>query len=258
MTLTGRTAVITGGGRGVGAAAAEQLAASGVAVLLAARTATEVERVAASLTAKGAKAHATTCDVSDPASIERLAEHARQTLGQVDILVNNAGMAFGAPIHKTSLDDWSRVLTVNTTSAFLCLKTFLPGMVQRRWGRVVNVASIAAISGNRYMAAYCASKHALLGLTRAAAAEVADRGVTVNAVCPGYLRTEMTNETVANIMKTTGRTEEQALDAILQNTPQRRLIEPDEVAEAIVYLCGEGARSVTGTSLLIDGGELRR
>lgn len=258
MTLVGRTAVITGGGRGVGAAVAERLVAAGAAVLLAARTATEVERVAASLSAKGGTAHATTCDVAEPASIERLGEHARHTLGHVDILVNNAGVAFGAPIHRTSLDDWTRILTVNATGAFLCLKTFLPGMAERRWGRVVNVASTAAISGSRYMAAYCASKHALVGLTRAAAAEVADRGVTVNAVCPGYLRTEMTSDTIANIMKATGRTEEQALDAILQNTPQRRLIEADEVAEAIVYLCGEGARSVNGASLLIDGGELRR
>jgi NAD(P)-dependent dehydrogenase (short-subunit alcohol dehydrogenase family) len=147
---------------------------------------------------------------------------------------------------------------VNTTGAFLCLKAFLPGMVERRWGRVVNVASIAALTGSRYMAAYAASKHALLGLTRAAAAEVADRGVTVNAVCPGYLKTEMTSETIARIVETTGRTEQQALEAILQTTPQRRLIEADEVAEAVLYLCGENARGVTGSALVIDGGELRR
>jgi 3-hydroxybutyrate dehydrogenase len=258
VTLAGRTAVITGGGRGVGAASAERLAGAGAAVLLAARTTSEVERVAASLRAKGATAHATTCDVADPASIERLGEHARETLGHVDILVNNAGVAFGAPIHKTSLDDWSRILTVNATGAFLCLRTFLPAMAERRWGRVVNIASTAAITGSRYMAAYCASKHALVGLTRAAAAEVADRGVTVNAVCPGYLRTEMTTETIARIVQTTGRTEEQALQAILQTTPQRRLIEADEVADAVLYLCGEGARGVNGEALLIDGGELRR
>jgi 3-hydroxybutyrate dehydrogenase len=258
VTLVGRTAVITGGGRGVGAAVAERLAGHGVAVLLAARTASEVERVAASLRAKGSTAHATTCDVADPASIERLSATARETLAHVDILVNNAGVALGAPIHKTSLEDWTRVLTVNATGAFLCLKTFLPGMAERRWGRVVNVASIAALTGSRYMAAYAASKHALLGLTRAAAAEVADRGVTVNAVCPGYLKTEMTSETIARIVQTTGRTEEQALEAILQTTPQRRLIEADEVAEAVLYLCGENARGVTGSALVIDGGELRR
>jgi 3-hydroxybutyrate dehydrogenase len=256
--LRGRSAVITGGGRGVGAAVAQRLASAGAAVLVAARTASEVEQVAARLRDEGHTAHATLCDVADESSVEGLAATARDRLGHVDILINNAGIASAAPIHRTTLDVWTRMLTVNATGAFLCLRAFLPGMIERGWGRVVNVASVAGLSADRYISAYAASKHALVGLTRAAAAEVASRGVTVNAVCPGYLDTGMTRETIARIVQTTGRSEDTALEAILQRVPQKRLIEPDEVAEAVVFLCGEAARGITGESLVIDGGDLRR
>ena len=256
--LRGRAAVITGGGRGVGAAVAQRLAAAGARVLVAARTAEEVERVAERLRGEGREAHAATCDVGDEASVSRLADTARDRLGHVDILVNNAGVATAAPLHKTSLETWTRMLTVNATGAFLCLKAFLPGMVERRWGRVVNMASVAGLSADRYIAAYAASKHALVGLTRAAAAEVASRGVTVNAVCPSYLHTDMTRETISRIVQATGRSEDETLDVILQRSPQKRLIEPEEVAEMVMFLCSDGARGVTGESLVIDGGELRR
>jgi 3-hydroxybutyrate dehydrogenase len=256
--VTGRTAVITGGGRGVGAAAAARLAAAGATVVVAARTAEQVEAVAEALRIKGYAAQAEPCDVADPRSIERLAARAEKRFGSIDILVNNAGTALASALHKTTLEDWNRLLAINATSAFLCLKAVMPGMIARRWGRVVNVASIAGIRGDRYIAAYAASKHALVGLTRSAAAEAAPHGVTVNAVCPGYLRTDMTRESIERIMRTTGRTEEQALDAILQTTPQRRLIEPAEVADSIAYLCSDGAAGVNGAALVIDGGELRR
>ena len=256
--MKGRTAVITGGGRGVGAAVAARLAGAGASVLVASRTVSQVEDVAARLRASGHTAHAEACDVADPASIDRLASRAAERLGRIDILVNNAGVALASAVHKTSLDDWNRLFAVNATSAFLCLKAFLPGMIERRWGRVVNVASIAGLTADRYIAAYAASKHALMGLTRAAAAEAAPHGVTVNAVCPGYLATDMTRESVERIMRTTGRTEAQALEAILQTTPQKRLIDADEVAEAVAYLCSDAARSVNGEALVIDGGELRR
>jgi 3-hydroxybutyrate dehydrogenase len=256
--LLGRAAVITGGGRGVGAAVAQRLASAGAAVLVAARTASQVEQVAARLRDEGHTAHATICDVSDESSVEALAATARDRLGHVDILINNAGIAAAAPIHRTTLDVWTRMLTVNATGAFLCLKAFLPGMVERGWGRVVNVASIAGLSADRYISAYAASKHALVGLTRAAAAEVASRGVTVNAVCPGYLDTEMTRETIARIVQITGRSEDTAIEAMLQRVPQKRLIDPEEVAETVVFLCGDAARGITGESLVIDGGDLRR
>jgi 3-hydroxybutyrate dehydrogenase len=256
--VKGRTAIVTGGGRGLGAAVAARLAAAGAAVIVAARTTDQVEAVARDLAAHGYRAYAETCDVEDPASVERLAARARERLGSIDILVNNAGTAFASAVHKTTLEDWNRLLAINATSAFLCLKAVLPGMIERRWGRVVNVASIAGLRGDRYIAAYAASKHALVGLTTSAAAEAAPHGVTVNAVCPGYLHTDMTRESIARIMRTTGRTEQQALDAILQTTPQKRLIEPDEVAEAVGYLCSDGAAGVNGATLVIDGGELRR
>jgi 3-hydroxybutyrate dehydrogenase len=256
--VTRRTALITGGGRGVGAAVAGRLAAAGATVLVAARTTEQVEGVAARLRAAGHTAHAETCDMADAAAVQRLAARARERMGQVDILVNNAGAALASALHKTTLEDWNRLFAINATSAFLCLKAFLPGMVERRWGRVVNVASIAGLRGDRYISAYAASKHALVGLTRSAAVEAAPHGVTVNAVCPGYLATDMTRASIERIMRATGRTEDQALDAILQTTPQKRLIEADEVAAAVEYLCGDAASGVNGEALVIDGGELRR
>ena len=257
-SLEGRAAVITGGGRGVGAAVARQLASAGASILVCARTEAEVERVASDLRDEGFAAHAATCDVADPSSVDCLARTARDTLGSIDILVNNAGISLGAPIHQTTYEDWMRVMAVNATGAFLCLKAFLPGMIDRGWGRVVNVASIAGISGDRFISAYAASKHALVGLTRAAAAEVAARGVTVNAVCPGYLRTDMTRDNLARMAEATGRPEPDVLERLVQRTPQKRLIEADEVAAAVLFLCTEGARSITGESIVIDGGELRR
>jgi NAD(P)-dependent dehydrogenase (short-subunit alcohol dehydrogenase family) len=256
--VNGRTAVITGGGRGVGAAIAVRLARAGVSVLVASRTASQVQDVAARLRADGHVAHAEMCDVSAQASVEHLASAAAQRLGRVDILINNAGVATAAAVHKTSLEDWDRMFAINATGAFLCLRAFLPGMLERRWGRVVNVASVAGLSADRYMGAYAASKHALMGLTRAAAAESAEHGVTINAVCPGYLATDMTKETIARIVQKTGRSEAQALDALLQMTRQKRLIEADEVAAAVAYLCTDEAHGINGEALVIDGGDLRR
>ena len=256
--LQGRSAVITGGGRGVGALVAERLSAAGAAVLVASRTSAEVEGVAARLRQDGRAAHAATCDVSDASSVDRLAGVARERLGSVDILINNAGIAFGAPIHETSLDDWTRMFAINVTGAFLCLKAFLPGMVERGFGRVVNVASIAGLAGERYIAAYASSKHALVGLTRSVAAEVAGRGVTVNAVCPGYLHTDMTRANITRIAQATGRSEQDVTDAIVKRMPQKRLIEPEEVADTVVFLCTDAARGIAGASIVVDGGELRR
>jgi 3-hydroxybutyrate dehydrogenase len=256
MSLDGRGAVVTGGGRGIGAAVARALAREGAAVVVAARTLDQVERVAAELRESEWNAWAVVCDVTRPESVRELARGAIQRLGHVDILVNNAGVAHSAPLHKITLEDWNRLFAVNATGTFLCTQAFVPGMLERKWGRVVNVASVSGLTGARYIAAYAASKHAVLGFTRAVAAEVALQGVTVNAVCPGYVDTDLTRESVERIVRETGRTREQALQALLERTPQRRLIEPEEVAHAVLALCDELAKGVNGEAIVIDGGAL--
>jgi len=256
VSIGGRGAVVTGGGRGIGAAVARQLVERGVRVVVAARSTAEIEAVATALRSGGADAWAVRCDVADPDSLKALFEQARSHLGEIDILVNNAGIATAAPVVKLELAEWTRLWTVNATGTFLAMQATLPGMIEREWGRIVNVASIAALRGARYISGYAASKHAVLGLTRSAAAEVASVGVTVNAVCPGYVDTPMTDATVANIVQRTGMSEEQALDSILVTSPQRRLISPDEVASSVAFLCEEAAGAINGQTIVLDGGAI--
>jgi NAD(P)-dependent dehydrogenase (short-subunit alcohol dehydrogenase family)/enamine deaminase RidA (YjgF/YER057c/UK114 family) len=193
------------------------------------------------------------CDVTSEAGVEALAREAAE-LGPVGVLVNNAGAAGSMPLARTSLDDWNRLLAVNATGAFLCTRAFLPGMLERKWGRVVNVASTAGLVGAKYLAAYTAAKHALVGLTRSVAAEVAGTGVTANAVCPGFVDTEMTVETVDRIVAKTGRTREEALAAALSSVGQSRLISADEVAAAVASLAlGAGTDPANGLAVVLDG-----
>jgi 3-hydroxybutyrate dehydrogenase len=254
MRLHDRTAVVTGGGQGIGAAVAERLARAGAAVVVAARAGARIEAVAARLRDEGLRGAAIPCDVTDPASVEALFSRTNQAFGPVEILINNAGASSSAPLHRLTLDEWNRLLAVNATGPFLCTRACLPGMVERGWGRVVNVASVAGLRGGRYIAAYAASKHAVVGLTRSVALEVAGAGVTVNAVCPGFVDTPMTTESVARIVEKTGRTEEEALRAIASASPQRRLLDPEEVAHAVLFLCHEDARGVNGECVVLDGG----
>lgn len=255
--VAGRAAVVTGGGRGIGEAVARTLAGAGASVVVTARTGGEVERVAASIRDAGGRAWSMACDVTDEAAVSAMAAEAADRLGHVDILVNNAGMAGSAPVHRTTLEEWDALMKVNATSAFLCTRAFIEPMLERGWGRVVNVASVAGLHGARYIAAYAASKHALVGLTRAAAAEVAGRGVTVNAVCPGYVDTAMTDASVARIMEKTGRSEDDARAAILEASPLGRLLTPKEVAAAVLYLCEDASAAVNGQALVLDGGALQ-
>lgn len=239
--LAGRGAVVTGGGRGIGAAIARALAAEGAALVVAARTVSEIESVAAGIRAAGGRAWAVAADVTDETSVAALADAARAHLGTVDVLVHAAGEGAAAPFHRIRIEDWNAMLAVHATGAFLAARAFAPGMMERSWGRIVNVGSVAGLEGGKYIAHYSAAKHALVGFTRSIALELEGAGVTVNAVCPGYVDTPMTERTLANVEARAGLDRAHALRAILATTGQERLIAPEEVASAVIALIASGA-----------------
>jgi len=252
--LQGRHAVVTGAARGIGAAIAASLAARGARLTLLGRSREPLVELGASL--PGGPHGTAIADVADAAQVQAAFAAARSARGPVAILVNNAGAAESAPFGRTSLELWQRMLSVNLTGTFLCTQAALPDMLAAGWGRVVNIASTAGQKGYAYASAYAAAKHGVIGLTRSLALETARAGVTVNAVCPGYTDTDLLQASVRNIVERTGRSAEAARAELAAANPQRRLVQPAEVADAVLWLCGDGAAAINGQSISVSGGEV--
>ena len=250
--LGGRHALVTGGGRGIGAAVAKRLYELGATLTITGRDSARLAETGRTL--PGCRALG--MDVTDPAGVARSFASAVKANGAVDILVNNAGAAESAPFASLDLDHWQRMLAVNLTGAYLCTHQVVAGMQRGGWGRIVMIASAAGLKGYRYVAAYCAAKHGVVGLTRALALETARDGITVNAVCPGYTDTDLVARAVETIAKETGRSRREAVEELTRNNPQGRLVTPAEVAATVAWLCVAGSESVTGPAIAVAGGEV--
>ncbi len=255
LPLLGRHALVTGAARGIGAAIARRLAADGATLTLLGRHEATLRALAAQLPPT-AQARVLVCDVTDAPAVARAWQMLEAAAADVHLLVNNAGQADSAPLVRTSDELWQRMLGVNLTGTFNTTRAALPAMLRAGWRRIVNVASTAGQRGYAYVAAYAAAKHGVIGLTRSLALEVATRGITVNAVCPGFTDTDLLNDSIANVVAATGRDAEAARAEFMRHNPQGRLVRPDEVADAVAWLCSTAAGSVNGQSLSISGGEV--
>ncbi|SFU66923.1 SDR family NAD(P)-dependent oxidoreductase [Pseudoduganella namucuonensis] len=254
-TLKGKHALVTGGGRGIGLACARALLLRGARVTLAGRDVAKLAEAQLALRPLGEVA-VQGMDVADEASVELGFAAAAQRFGPVDILVNNAGQARPAPFLKTDTAHWQQMLAVNLSGVFHCCQAALPAMLESGWGRIVNVASTAGLTGYRYVSGYVAAKHGVIGLTRALALEVAAKGVTVNAVCPGYTETDIVRDAIANIVARTGRSEDQARAELAAGNPQKRLVQSEEVANAVAWLCLPDSSAMNGQAIAVAGGEV--
>src|SRR5215831_12725116 len=250
QALDGKHAVVTGGARGIGAAVTRALVAHGAKVTMLGRGAPPGNL------AEDPHLNYVQADVCEPEPLSRAFDSARSRFGPIRILVNNAGQGRSAPFLKTDFALWRSMMQVNLDGAFHCIHAVLPGMLDAGWGRIVNIASTAGLTGYSYVTAYCAAKHGLVGLTRSLALEVASKGVTVNAVCPGYTETEMLQRTIDGIVAKTGRTAAEARAELSSKNPQRRMVQPEEVANAVAWLCLPGSEAITGQSIAVAGGEV--
>lgn len=253
--LQGRHALVTGGARGIGLACAQALQRRGAALTLLGRDRAALDAVVATLSAQGA-VRAVVADIANEASVRAAFEQATHDGGTVDILVNNAGQAVSQRFERTDAALWQTMLAVNLTGTYHCTQAAVPGMLAAGWGRIINVASTAGLIGYPYVSAYCAAKHGVVGLTRALAIELARKGVTVNAVCPGFTETDIVREAVSNIVSKTGRTAQAAHDELAARNPQGRLVQPTEVAETVAWLALPSSSSINGQAITVDGGEV--
>jgi 3-hydroxybutyrate dehydrogenase len=256
--LEGRTALVTGGAGGIGREVARSLAGLGARIVPCSRDASGLEAVAREIRESGGEAEALVCDVRSREAVGKAVDRAASRWGGVDVLVNAAGDAASAPLARTTDEIWDSMMSVNLTAPFLFMRALVPSMRARGWGRIVSVASTAGRAGFPYISAYCASKHGLVGLTRAVAAEVASSGITVNAVCPGYVDTPMTRRSVETIVRTTGRDEKEARAVLEASSPQKRLMTAAEVAHLVAVLCMPESAGITGQAIVLDGGGLQR
>jgi NAD(P)-dependent dehydrogenase (short-subunit alcohol dehydrogenase family) len=255
MKLEKRLALITGGGRGIGRAIALLFAREGASIVVAARTREQIDNVAREVHQIGVDSLAVECDVANAESVLKAFAQVRNSLGRgPDILVNNAGIAESALFIKSDEWMWERHVNTNIGGTFRCTHAALPEMIERGWGRVINIASIAGKTGAPYISAYAASKHGVLGLTRSVALEVAAQGITVNAICPGYVDSDMTSRNVENIVSKTGKSASETLEVLKQMNPQHRLVTPEEVAAVALLLAAEDGRGINGQAINVDGG----
>ena len=250
--LIGKHAVVTGGGSGVGASIALALAHAGATVTVTGRSKAALVAVAE----QSALISALTCDVTDPVSVKALFCRISQDHGKADIVIANAGVAESIPFTQMDIESWKRMIDVNLTGAFLTMQAGLIGMEDAKWGRIICIGSVAGLKGYAYVAGYCAAKHGVIGLTKSIAQEVAKSGITVNAICPGYTETPMLERTLENIMSKTGRSRDDAAKALLRQNPSGRFVQPEEVAQTVLFLCGPNSASITGQAISVSGGEV--
>ena len=257
--LIQRHAVVTGASRGIGAAIARGLAHAGAHLTLIGRSRDSLENIAAELRAL-TRVHTEAVDITNNAAVHTAMQAAEQALGPIHILVNNAGQASSQPFDKTDLAMWQSMITTNLTGTYSCTHAALPSMLRAASsgtpGRIIHVASTAGLQGYAYVSAYTAAKHGVIGLTRSLALELARKNITVNAICPGYTETDIVQSAIENIVAKTGKTPTQAREALADRNPQKQLVQPEEIAQAVLWLCGPGSAAINGQAIAIDGGEL--